>query len=145
MSNVLQTIKFAQADSELVVVDGATVTGDAIDTAGCSEIMFVMETFSTLSVITEFKLEQDTTSAFSSATDVTGATLVDLPGSGADNEIHAIHLNLNANPSERYIRFSITEAGGTGPFDGQIYVLRAGFDETPNSTANRGLTSEVTV
>jgi hypothetical protein len=84
------------------------VNGAGVDMQGWDGVLFVLA-LGTIDAAVDMGLFSDTTSAFSSATAITGAEIVQVPGTG-DNQIVAIDLY---RPSERHVRARVTVASGT--------------------------------
>lgn len=136
----LQNLKFVQPDGAAFSANNATVTGDAVDTNGAQEAVFVLNVFATTGVISVFKI-QGSHDGSTGWTDITGATPGTLPGATDDNKNYAVFLDLRGR-GYRYLRFVLTE-NNTGTAAGAVFCALAGLNETPESDADRGLASSV--
>jgi hypothetical protein len=84
------------------------VNGNGVDMQGWDGVLFILN-LGTIDAAVDMALFSDTTSAFSSATAVTGAAITQVPATG-DGQIVAIDLY---RPTERHVRARITVASGT--------------------------------
>lgn len=91
-----------------------TGTGIAIDTRGYTFATFILGlgTTNTSGSTLAFKIQSDDNSGFSSASDVTSATITTFDPASADDTTRVLALDLT-RISERYLRSSITTTATT--------------------------------
>lgn len=139
---MLQNLKFVQADAANLGFTNADVTGDAVDTNGASEVVFLLQVTSTTGVCDVFKI-QGSDDGSTGWTDISGAVPTSLPGATDDNKNYAVFLDLRARPY-RYLRFSISE-DGTGTIAGNVIAILGGLNRAPETDAERGIASSVAI
>lgn len=113
-------------------VTAAALTGSAVDTINCSEILVVVSTPTLLAGTTptiNIKVEESDTSAFTATRDVTGAVFTELDTVfGVDKTLVG---RIEGHGTQRYLRAHVT-GGGTitaaSAFTAVTFILMGGYD-----------------
>lgn len=140
---LLQSLKFINVTPPGAIIDNASATTAAVDTANFRELMFLVQYGATDIATTAFKLTECDTSG-GSYTDVDGAdfsTDGTLPSDTADNGLYAIHVPTLVN-RKRYQDLTLTL--GNGAAGTYVSVLAIGVpNDAPSSATLRGLAAEL--
>lgn len=137
--------KFVNVTPPGAIVDNAAFTTAAVDTKGWKRITFLVILGALDIALAAFKLrESDDDSSYS---DVSGADFsVDstLPAATADNNIYAIHVDLDGT-RKRYMDLSLTGGDGTAGTYATVIAVLSRPEESPDSASERGFAAELSV
>jgi hypothetical protein len=146
MINVLKE-KVVAVTNPAAIVDNAGFTTATIDTKGFAHLR-ILVIFGAMDIaMAALKVQESDDSGMSGAADISGTvggTDFTLPSATADNQIWAFNINLKGN-RKRYIDLVATGGDGTsGTYMAAIAILSRA-SETPDTAAERGITTEVSV
>lgn len=143
--NALQNVKVVNVTPPAAIVDNASFSTTAIDTAGFGKLAVYFSLGATDIAMTALKLQESDDSGMSGAADITGCVYgasgaPALPTANDDNKIFGFFVNLAGR--ERYIDVVATAGdGSTGTYGSCIAVLYNG--EGINDATERGLAANL--
>lgn len=143
--NALQNVKVVNVTPPAAIVDAASFSTTAIDTAGFGKLAVYFSLGATDIAMTALKLQESDDSGMSGAADITGCVYgasgaPALPTATDDNKIFGFFVNLAGR--ERYIDVVATAGDGSaGTYGSCIAVLYNG--EGINDATERGLAANL--
>jgi hypothetical protein len=129
------------------IVDNAAYTTAAIDTKGFAHLTIIVHFGAMDIAMAALKAQESEASDMTGAADITGTvggTAFTLPSATADNQFWAIHIDLKGQRM-RYIDLVATGGDGTAGTYLTAFAILSRAQESPNSAAERGFTTEVFV
>lgn len=141
----LQNCKFVQLTPPGVIVDNASYTTAALDTAGFGYCAILVSLGATDIAMAALKLQQSDASGsgFADITGAVGGTDFTLPTADDDNKIVAFFVDLRGK--KRYLDLVATAGNGsTGTYASVLAILSEGAI-TPDDITDRGLVAQVIV
>lgn len=152
--NYLQQVKFVTVTPPAAIVDAASFTTTAIDTAGYDKLAIVVQLGATDIAMTALKVQESDDSGMSNAADITGlvyGTSTDpdsgstsaLPTADNDNDNGRFVFFISLQGRKRYIDLVATAGDGSaGTYLCAIGILY-NAEEIPNTATERGLVSNL--
>lgn len=143
--NFLQQTKVVNVTPPAAIVDAASFTTNAIDTAGYGKLAIYFSLGASDIAMTALKLQESDDSGLSGAADITGCVYgasgaPALPSATDDNKVFGFFVNLAGR--KRYIDVVATAGdGSTGTYGSCIAVLYNG--EPINDATERGLAANL--
>lgn len=143
--NILQQTKVVNVTPPAAIVDAASFTTNAIDTAGYGKLAVYFSLGASDIAMTALKLQESDDSGLSGAADITGCVYgasgaPALPSATDDNKVFGFFVNLAGR--KRYIDVVATAGdGSTGTYGSCIAVLYNG--EPINDATERGLAANL--
>jgi hypothetical protein len=141
----LQNCKFVQLTPPGVIVDDASYTTAALDTAGFGYCAILVCLGATDIAMAALKLQQSDASGsgFADITGAVGGTDFTLPTSTDDNKIVAFFVDLRGK--KRYLDVVATAGNGSAGTYTSIVAILAEGSITPDDITERGLVAQVLV
>lgn len=102
-----EVMAFSQEIPSQAAAASTAFNGTGVDMSGWEAVLFVLNLGATDGTI-DMKAQRDDNAAFTSAVDVTGASITQIGATG-DNKLYALDVY---RPSERYIRAVVTTGAG---------------------------------
>lgn len=102
-----EVMSWAQEIAPIASAASTATNGTGVDMQGWEGVLFVLNLGATDGTV-DMKAQRDDNSSFSSATDITGAAITQVAGTG-DNKLYLLDVY---RPSERYVRAVVTTGAG---------------------------------
>lgn len=102
-----QFMSWSQEIAPIASAASTATNGNGVDMQGWAGVLFVLNLGATDGTV-DMKAQRDDNSSFSSATDITGAAITQVAGTG-DNKLYMLDVY---RPSERYVRAVVTTGAG---------------------------------
>lgn len=118
---------FSQEIAPIASAASTATNGAGVDMQGWRGVLGILTLGATDGTV-DMKAQRDDNSSFSSAADITGASITQVAGTG-DNKLYMLDVYA---PSERYVRFVVTTgAGATADQLGVVAVRYRGTGRFP--------------